>query len=128
MICRLRRRRCRFMARILKDLLANNHPLFLMNIARLEKATGGAGIDVRLIGEVTDKSNHAMRSLGLDPANTTAKELYMALNALMRRDEQQAKELLEKTSYVLANLGAGPVSFNFLDVLENSQHDNSFEN
>lgn len=115
------------MARVLRDLLANNHPLFLMNISRLERATGNSGVDVRLIGEITDKANYVMRSLGLDPSNTTAKELYLALNALVRRDESEARELLEGAAYVLANLGSGPISFNLLDVIENSHHDLGYE-
>lgn len=111
------------MARILKELLTSNHPLFLMNVSRLEKATGNAGIDVRLIGEISDKANRTMRELGLDPANTTANELYMALNALVRNDENRAKNLLHDTPYVLTNLGSGPISFNLLDIVENSHHD-----
>lgn len=110
------------MARVLKDLLANNHPLFLLNVARLEKATGNAGIDVRLIGEITDKANRTMRELGLDPTNTTAHELYMALNALVRHDEERAREVLGETSYVLVNLGSGPISFNIFDAINNSHH------
>jgi sugar/nucleoside kinase (ribokinase family) len=115
------------MARVLKDLLGNTHPLFLMNVARLEKATGGAGVDVRLIGEITDKANRAMRSLGLDPANTTANELYLALNSIVRRDINRAREILADTKYVLANLGSGPISFNILDVIENSHHTLSYD-
>lgn len=115
------------MARILKDLLANNHPLFLMNVMRLERATGNVGVDVQLIGEIADKANHTMRTLGLDPANTTASELYMALGALARRDEARAREVFEDTSYVLTNIGSGPISFNLLDIIENSHHDLPYE-
>lgn len=115
------------MARVLKDLLANNHPLFLMNISRLEKATGNAGIDVRLIGEIADRVNHAMREIGLDPANTTANELYMALNAFVRRDELRACQVFASTSYVLANLGSGPISLNIIDIINNSHHGLSYE-
>ncbi len=115
------------MARVLKDLLANNHPLFLMNIARLEKATGDAGIDVRLIANITERANHVMRELGLDPANTTAGELYMALNAVGRRDESYAKKLFADTQYVLTNLGSGPISLNILDIIENSHHHLAYE-
>lgn len=115
------------MARILKDLLANNHPLFLMNISRLERATGNAGIDVRLIGEISDNAHRIMRELGLDPANTTASELYMALSALVRRDEGQARSLLRGASYVLANLGSGPISFNIFDIINNNHHDLPYE-
>ncbi len=115
------------MARVLKDLLANNHPLFLMNVARLEQATGNAGVDVRLIGEITDKANRTIREIGLDPANTTAHELYMALNAYIRRDEAGARRVFSDTSYVLANVGSGPISLNMLDIIENTHHSLPYE-
>ncbi len=110
------------MARILKDLLANDHPLFLMNVARLEQATGNGGVDIRLVGDISEKANRMMRELGLDPANTTGEELYQALSALIRHDESRAKQLFSGTSYVLTNLGSGPISFNLFDIIENSHH------
>lgn len=115
------------MPRVLKDLLANDHPLFLMNIARLERAAGNAGIDVGLIGEITDSANGIMRRLGLDPADTTGRELYMALNSLVRTSEERAREILSDGIYVLTNLGVGPISFNIHDVIENSHHDIAYE-
>ena len=115
------------MARFLKELLANDHPLFLMNIARLEQATGSSGVDVRLIGEIVDKGNRTLRDIGLDPTDTTGLELYQALNALVRRDEARAKQVLGNTSYILVNLGDGPLSLNLLDVVENSHHGIPYE-
>lgn len=115
------------MARILKELLANDHPLFLMNVARLEQATGNKGIDVRLVGEIAAKSSQLMRHIGLDPANTTDRELYMALNAFVRKDEIAARNLLADATYVLFNYGSGPISFNILDIIENDHHGIRFE-
>lgn len=115
------------MARVLKELLANDHPLFLMNIARLERAAGNAGIDVRLIGEITDKANATLRELGLDPADTRGRELYQALNALVRHDEARVTRVLEGTAHVLINLEVGSISLNLQDVIENSHHDLPYE-
>lgn len=115
------------MARFLKDLLSNNHPLFLMNVARLEQATGNAGVDVRLIGDITDTANRTVREIGLDPANTTAHELYMALNSYVRRDESSARRIFAGTTYVLANMGSGPISFHILDIIENAHHSLPYE-
>lgn len=115
------------MARILKDLLANDHPLFIMSIARLERATGNAGVDVRLVGDVATKASLLMREIGLDPANTTDRELYMALGAFVQRDEARAWEVLKDASYVLSNLGSGPISFNIHDILENNKKQLSYE-
>ncbi len=113
------------MARVLKDLLSNDHPLFLMNVARLEKATGDAGIDVRLIGEIGDSAAALLRTLGLDPANTTGRELYMALVARVRSGT--AEQVLDPHSYVLTNLGDGPISLNLRDAVENAHHELPYE-
>ncbi len=105
----------------LKDLLANNHPLFTANLQQLERATGGAGIDTRLIADITQKAHAAMRALGLDPADTTTNELYQTLNAAVRNE--RAEFILAGTEFVLLNLGEGPVSFNLRDVVENAHHE-----
>jgi ribokinase len=114
------------MARVLKDLLTNEHPLFLMNVARLERATGDAGVDVRLIGEITDKANRVIRALGLDPSDTRGTELYQALRAAVRSGA--AEDILRDTQFVLASTSQGPISFNIRDVVENVHHELPYEN
>lgn len=116
------------MARVLKELLGNDHPLFLMNIARLERATGAAGVDVRLIGEITDRGNRVMRELQLDPADTTSQELYRSLCAFVRtHDDEAVRSLFSQTSYVLINQGLGPISCNMHDIIESTHHDLPYE-
>lgn len=105
----------------LKDLLENDHPLFTANLAALEKASGSAGIDTRLVADITHKAHEAMRSLGLDPADTTSHELYNALKNVIRNG--RAETFLVPLSYVLLNLGDGPISFNIQDVIENTHHE-----
>lgn len=113
------------MARVLKELLANDHPLFLMNIAQLEKASGNSGIDTRLIGEITEKGHALLRELGLDPADTTGKELYQALHTAIRNDAHQ--QAFRETEFVLLNLGDGPISLNRRDAIENVHHQLAYE-
>ena len=113
------------MTKVLKDLLASDHPLFLMNIARLEKATGDAGIDVALIGEITDKGNAVIRSLGLDPADTHGRELYLALQSALQQGGSD--ELLVSTQYTLVNCSDGPISLNIRDIIENAHHELPYE-
>ncbi len=105
----------------LKDLLENDHPLFTRNIGELERATGNAGIDTRLVADITHKAHDTMRSLGLDPADTTGVELYNALKNAVRNNQFEA--LLGSLGYVLLNLGDGPISFNPQDVVENTHHE-----
>lgn len=105
----------------LKDLLENDHPLFTRNISQLEKATGNAGVDTRLVADITHSAHDVMRSLGLDPADTTGVELFNALKNTVRNG--QAETLLSAHGFVLLNLGEGPISFNLHDVVENAHHE-----
>lgn len=115
------------MGKVLKQLLGNDHPLFLMNVARLERAAGNVGIDTALIGEITHKGFDVLRALRLDPKDTTGLELYNALNAAVRREDIDIEELLEASPYVVINLGAGPISCNLHDVIENTHHELPYE-
>jgi len=109
----------------LKELLGNDHPLFSANIAAMEKATGNAGVDTRLIADITHAAHDVMRALHLDPADTTGQELYRAVEASARTG--QAEQLLNNCDYVLVNLGDGVISLNLQDVIENSHHELSYE-
>lgn len=109
----------------LKDLLENDHPLFTANINQLEQATANAGVDTRLIADITHKAHDAMRALGLDPADTTGTELYNALKNVVKHD--RFLKLLQRMDYVLLNLGDGPISFNVQDVIENAHHELSYD-
>ncbi len=113
------------MARLLKELLGNDHPLFAMNLKQLEIATGNAGVDVRLLADVTEKAHQTLRQLSLDPANTTAIEAYNALKNLGSSDA--ALHQLHDTHYVLLLIGDQLVSFNAQDVIENAHHELPFE-
>lgn len=108
------------MAKFLKDLLATDHPLFTYNLQQLEKATGNAGVDTRLIADVTEKAHNVMRRLKLDTADTTGEELYWALVSTVRMGK--AEEYLSDTVFTLLSLADGPVSFNIQDVIENAHH------
>jgi len=110
--------------RHLADLLGNDHPLFVRNIAEMEKASGNAGIDTALVGEVMEKAHTTLRLLGIDSSDVTAEEAYHALNSSVRNGS--ADELLKDTDYVLFRIGTDVVSFNIQDVIENAHHELSF--
>lgn len=107
------------MSKRLADLLGNDHPLFSYNLQQLEKAAGGSAIDARLLADVLEKAHTVMRQLGLDPADTSAQELYGALNEM---GEERLHELLADTLYVLLPTEGEPISFNVADVIENAHH------
>jgi ribokinase len=110
--------------RHLADLLGNDHPLFVRNIAEMEKASGNAGIDTALVGEVMEKAHATLRSLGIDSSDVTTEEAYHTLNSSVRGGK--AEELLKGTEYVLFRIGTDVVSFNIQDVIENAHHELSF--
>lgn len=114
------------MAKFLQQVLDGNEPFFSQGMHQLEASTGHAGVDTRLIADIMHAAHHVMRQLGLDPADTTASELYGALNNSIRHGNGQ--ELLLGTDFVLLPLGGQVVSFNLIDVIENQHHELPFLN
>ena len=104
------------MAHKLQSLLANDHPLFLMNIARLERASGFSGIDVRLIAEIAQRSYGLAGRLGFRGTDILGPEFYHALNAAINRGDES---LFDDSEYLLINFGDGPISLSLADVQEN---------
>lgn len=81
-------------SRFLRNLLDAEEPIFSLSLQQLEAASGGHGTDARLIGEITATTHARMRSLGLDPQNTTGAELYQALLGKMTDDNARvAKQI-----------------------------------
>lgn len=102
------------MSRFLQDLLQASEPTFSAALRRLESSTGHAGVDVQLIGEIIASAHRVMRTLGLDPADTTQTELYNALSA------QAANEnLLDDCRYIGLTFEGQVISFNVDDVKDN---------
>ena len=75
------------------------------------------GVDVRLIADILAKAHLVMRRLGLDPADTTAEEVYGALLSAVRTE--QWLSLLNETEYVLLEVDDAVISFNPVDVVNN---------
>lgn len=113
------------MAHTLKQLLGNDHPLFIVNLMDLERATGNAGVDVKLLADITEKAHQVLRKLRLDPADTNAKEAYRALLNAAKNDS--LREHLYETDYVLLAFGDDVVSFNLHDAIENAHHELAFD-
>lgn len=111
------------MSNFLSRILSNDHPLFTRTIAEFERASGNSGVDTKLIGDITQRAHAAMRSIGVDPADTSAEELYHALNSTVERGNLLAFADLQ---YVLLPFDDGPISFNLLDVIDNQHHELEF--
>lgn len=80
------------MSRILRDLLDAEEPQFSLSLRQLELASGQAGEDARLIGEIAHKMTKAIAHIGLDPRDSTDREIYRAMLAQIERDNKRVCE------------------------------------
>lgn len=85
------------MAKILRDLLDAEEPIFSLSLQQLERASGQHGTDARLIGEITEKMHRGLKTLGLDEHDTTDAELYSALLSRMQTDNERVTQLIGGT-------------------------------
>lgn len=76
------------MSRLLSELLAAEEPMFGMAVKQLEQASGNMSVDVRLTAEIVGKVHVKMKALGLDPHDTTGKELYQGLLGMLERHDK----------------------------------------
>lgn len=72
------------MSRVLSQLLQAKEPDFTMSLHQLEKAGGHSAVDVRLIADISRIIKQKTRELGLDQNDTTDKELYHALQSIVK--------------------------------------------
>lgn len=86
------------MSRVLAELLGAEEPAFRLGLRRLEETTGLPANDIRLTVQIEHDVRQKMRSLGLDPAVTTAQELYHALGERLRADEMKIRSALQLTT------------------------------
>jgi hypothetical protein len=82
------------MTRILSELLGAKEPAFQQGIRQLERASGGANEDIRLTTEIMHGMQDRLRQLGLDPHDTTGRELYATLMQKVREDNETFQGLL----------------------------------
>jgi sugar/nucleoside kinase (ribokinase family) len=114
------------MAMMLQKLLDSKNHQISLGLDDLEKSSGSSGIDARLVADILSKSHEVMRKLGLDTKDTTARELYHALNSQFKNSH--IEDLLLACDYVLYLFENEVVSLNLIDIIENAHHELSFEN
>lgn len=82
------------MSKMLSDLLGATEPMFSLAVKQLEEASGNPSADIRLTAEILGKVRLKTQELGLDPDDTTGKELYFALlNLIEKHDEHLVKQI-----------------------------------
>lgn len=85
------------MAKILRDLLDAEEPVFSLSLRQLEQASGQKGVDVKLIAEIAQKMHSKTAELGLDPDDTSPRELYRALLAKIENDNERVTAIVGGT-------------------------------
>ncbi len=75
------------MCKHIAELLDAEQPFFSITLEQLERASGNSGVDVRLTAEIIGKVHQKTKELGLDPHDTTGKELYLALRELAKKHD-----------------------------------------
>src|SRR2546421_12580564 len=82
------------MTRFLSRALGAAEPAFSQGIQQLEQAAGRPGTDIRLTADILQRTRAKVSQLGLDPNDTTGRELYSALQERLRQDEQKVHSAL----------------------------------
>lgn len=86
------------MTRFLSASLQAPEPFFGHGLRKLEKANGNPSTDIRFSTEVIHATKSKLMELGLDPIDTTAKELYHALKERVKEDDKYLVRYLQTQS------------------------------
>lgn len=82
------------MTRFLSESLQVTEPYFRTGLRRLELANGNPAHDIRLSAEVLQLTQSKICELGLDPRDTTARELYHALQQRVKDDDIRLTKIM----------------------------------
>lgn len=74
------------MTKILSQMLGAKEPVFRLGLQQLERASGHASEDIKLTTEIIHNRRDCLQQLGLDPDDTTGRELYAALMQRVKED------------------------------------------
>lgn len=82
------------MSGTLQELLNAKEPIFSLAVRQLEAASGHEGRDVRLIAEIAGQMRVDTQVLGLDPDDTSGRELYAAQMVRIAEDNSRLTALI----------------------------------
>ena len=82
------------MSQFISDLLHATEPTFSLALRQLEKQSGKPNVDIKLQEEIVKKAHKKIKQLGLDPDDTTGKELYHALEHKIAEDNERVTKII----------------------------------
>lgn len=83
------------MTRFLSQALQAPEPFFRLGLRRLETAHGNPSADIRFTTDINRAAQAKIRELGLDPHDTTPRELYRALQERVQHDDAVLRRRLQ---------------------------------
>ncbi len=86
------------MTRWLSEALQAIEPTFRQGLNRLEAANGHPNADIYMTTAVRQETQAKLRQLGLDPRDTTAEELYHALQERIKADDVRLTKVLRTSA------------------------------
>ena len=78
----------RTVCKLIAELVGADKQIVSEVVRRFERSSGEPGVDIRLTGEIYGRLHMKARELGLDPNDTTARELYHSLISLADLHDQ----------------------------------------
>jgi hypothetical protein len=82
------------MTRFLSEALEAHEPDFRVGLQQLESVNGNPSTDIRFSSEIMQTTQAKLKELGLDPHDTTAAELYHALQLRVAADDKRLTKYL----------------------------------
>lgn len=112
------------MTKFLSQALNAPEPSFRLGLSKLEAANGNPATDIRFSTEILHLTRQKLLELGLDPHDTTPKELYRALEQRLKADDQRLSRKLrtEAATHVSAEADVTAGMVHVLKKLSDTKH------
>lgn len=98
------------MTRFLSQALQAPEPFFRLGLRRLETAHGNPSADIRFTADINRVAQAKLRELGLDPHDTTPRELYRALHERLQVDDAALQRRLQTLAAIHVSAEADVVA------------------
>src|SRR5487761_1081413 len=98
------------MTRFLSEALEAKEPYFRQGLTNLEASNGNPSTDIRFSHEIMNNTAKKLNELGLDPKDTTPKELFEALKQRAKEDDLKLVKYLRTLAANNVSAEAEPVA------------------
>jgi len=110
------------LSRFLLEILGNNDPKTKQVLVAQERRSGHPNHDLRLTSKMYCSTRSKLKQLGLDPNDTTARELYFSLNDKLVKDDAKLTKKLRSIAAQKVNAEAN-ISDGLIEVIKDLKLD-----